>query len=53
LVKSLEHRLLQTTFKDEQQKALRDFLGSKTKTDDTDVRTAIRLVMATPQYQVT
>jgi uncharacterized protein (DUF1800 family) len=53
LVKSLEHRLLQTTLKDEQQKALRDFLGSKTKLDDMDVRTAIRLVMATPQYQVT
>ncbi|MGA9452733.1 MAG: DUF1800 domain-containing protein [Verrucomicrobiia bacterium] len=53
LVKSLENRLLQTTLKDEQQKALRDFLGNKTKLDDADVRTAIRLVMATPQYQVT
>ena len=53
LVKSLENRLLQTALKDEQQKALRDFLGSKTKFDDADVRTAIRLVMATPQYQVT
>ncbi len=53
LVKSLEHRLLQTTLKDEQQKALSDFLGNKTKLDDADVRTAIRLVMATPQYQVT
>jgi uncharacterized protein (DUF1800 family) len=53
LVASLETRLLQTTLKEEQQKALRDFLGSKTKLDDVDVRTAIRLVMATPQYQVT
>jgi len=53
LVKSLENRLLQTTLKDEQQKALRDFLDTKTKLDDADVRTAIRLVMATPQYQVT
>src|SRR5208282_1230855 len=53
LVKSLEHRLLQTTLKNEQQKALRDFLGSKTKLDDADVLTAIRLIMATPQYQVT
>jgi uncharacterized protein (DUF1800 family) len=53
LVKSLENRLLQTTLKDKQQKALRDFLGARTKFDDADVRTAIRLVMATPQYQVT
>ncbi|HXR04585.1 MAG TPA: DUF1800 domain-containing protein [Verrucomicrobiae bacterium] len=53
LVKSLEHRLLQTTLRDEQQKALRDFLDTKTKLDNADVQTAIRLVMATPQYQVT
>lgn len=53
LVKSLEHRLLQTTLKDEQQKALRDFLEARPKLDDADVKTAIRLVMATPQYQVT
>ena len=53
LVKSLEHRLLQTTLRDEQQKALRDFLDTKPKLDAADVQTAIRLVMATPQYQVT
>jgi uncharacterized protein (DUF1800 family) len=53
LVNSLEHRLLQTTLKDEQQKALRDFLASKPKLDDSDILTATRLVMATPQYQVT
>jgi uncharacterized protein (DUF1800 family) len=53
LVKSLEHRLLQTTLKNEQQRALRDFLDTKTKLDDAAVKTAIRLVMATPQYQVT
>ncbi|MFZ1073930.1 MAG: DUF1800 domain-containing protein [Verrucomicrobiia bacterium] len=52
LVNSLEHRLLQTTLKDEQQKALRDFLASKPKLDDSDILTATRLVMATPQYQV-
>ena len=53
LVKSLENRLLQTSLRDEQQKALRDFLDTKAKLDDADVQTAIRLVMATPQYQVT
>ena len=53
LVASLEHRLLQTALRGKQEKALREFLGSKTKLDDADVLTAIRLVMATPQYQVT
>ena len=53
LIASLENRLLQTALRDDQQKALRDFLDAKTKLDDADVRTAIRLVMATPQYQVT
>jgi hypothetical protein len=53
LVKSLEHRLLQTTLKDEQRKALRDFLDARPKLDDADVKIALRLVMATPQYQVT
>jgi hypothetical protein len=53
LVVALEHRLLQSRFKGGQEKALRDFLGSKTKLTDADIQTAIRLVMATPQYQVT
>jgi len=53
LVAALEHRLLQTTLGGKQQKALREFLASKTTLDDADVLTAIRLVMATPQYQVT
>ena len=53
LVASLEHRLLQSTLKDEQEKALRDFLDSKTKLTDADILTAIRLVMSTPEYQVT
>ncbi|MGA2786995.1 MAG: DUF1800 domain-containing protein [Verrucomicrobiota bacterium] len=53
LVAALEHRLLQCKFKGDQEKALRDFLGSKTKFNDADIQAAIRLVMATPQYQVT
>jgi len=53
LVKLLEIRLLQTTLKNEQSKALHDFLDTKPKLDDADVKTAIRLVMATPQFQVT
>ncbi len=53
LVASLEHRLLQTTLKGEQEKALREFLDAKTKLTDADILTAIRLVMSTPAYQVT
>jgi uncharacterized protein (DUF1800 family) len=53
LVAALEHRLLQSPLKGDQEKALRDFLASKTKLNDEDILTAIRLVMATPQYQVT
>ena len=53
LVASLEHRLLQSPLKDGQKKALNDFLDSKAQLNDADVLTAVRLVMATPQYQVT
>jgi uncharacterized protein (DUF1800 family) len=53
LVASLEHRLLQSPLKDGQKKALNDILDSKAQLNDADVLTAVRLVMATPQYQVT
>jgi uncharacterized protein (DUF1800 family) len=53
LVASLEHRLLQSDLHGDQEKALRDFLDSKTKLDDADILTVIRLVMSTPEYQVT
>jgi uncharacterized protein (DUF1800 family) len=53
LVASLEHRLLQSDLHGDQEKALRDFLDSKTKLIDADILTVIRLVMSTPQYQVT
>jgi hypothetical protein len=52
LVSSLEHRLLQSTFSNEQEQALRDFLNSKTALSDADILTAVRLVMSTPEYQV-
>ncbi len=47
LVAALEMRLFQTTLNREQQLALRDFL------DNADIVTAIRLMMSTPEYQVT
>ncbi len=53
IVAALEHRLLQASLKGEQEKALRDFLASRNSLSDDDIRSAIRLVMATPQYQVT
>lgn len=53
LVAALERRLLQTTLKEGQNEALRDFLNSRQILTDTDIRTAIRLVMSTPEYQVT
>lgn len=52
LAAALEHRLLQTPLKSDQQKALRDFLNSRGELDDDDIRVAIRLVMATPDYQI-
>ena len=52
LVASLQHRLLQSTLKGDQEQALREFLDSKEKLNDADILTAIRLVMSTPEYQV-
>ncbi len=53
LVTALEKRLLQAPLKGEQELALSEFLDSKNKLNDEDIRTAIRLVMSTPAYQVT
>jgi uncharacterized protein (DUF1800 family) len=53
IVASLQHRLFQTALDTEQQEALREFLDSKEKLSDADILTAIRLMMSTPEYQVT
>jgi len=53
LVAALQHRLLQSALKDDQAKALGDFLSTRGQLSDADIRTAIRLVMCTPEYQVT
>lgn len=53
LMAALERRLLQTTLKEEQNEALRDFLNSRQTLSDADIHTVIRLVMSTPEYQVT
>ena len=53
IVAALQKRLFQTTLKKDQQEALHDFLEAKTKLNDADIITAIRLMMSTPDYQVT
>ena len=53
LVAALEHRLLQSSLKGKQETALREFLDSKEKLNDEDILTVIRLMMSTPEYQVT
>jgi uncharacterized protein (DUF1800 family) len=53
LVAALERRLFQTSLNEEQQQTLRDFLAAKTKLSDADILTTIRLMMSTPDYQVT
>ncbi len=53
VVASLQHRLLQSTLNDDQEKTLREFLDSRTQLTDADIQTVIRLVMSTPAYQVT
>ena len=53
IIASLENRLFQTTLKKDQQEALQEFLDSKTKMSNADIVTAIRLMMSTPEYQIT
>ena len=53
IVASVQHRLLQSDLSDDQENALRDFLDSRTQLTNSDILTVVRLVMATPAYQVT
>ena len=53
IVATLEHRLFQAALNSEQEQTLREFLDSKTKMANADILTAIRLMMSTPEYQVT
>jgi len=53
LITALEKRLLQGNLSDKQEQALRQYLDAKTTLDESDIRDAIRLVMCTPEYQVT
>ncbi len=53
LVAALEKRLLQDHLKPKQEKVLREFLDTRPELDQDAIRTAIRLVMSTPEYQLT
>ena len=53
LVAALEKRLLQSKLKPRQEQALREYLDSQTELEDHDVLETIRLVMSTPEYQLT
>jgi uncharacterized protein (DUF1800 family) len=53
IIASLQNRLFQSVLRKEQRDTLQDFLDAKTKMTDADILTAIRLMMSTPDYQVT
>jgi hypothetical protein len=53
LIGALQKRLLQSKLKPAQEKALRDYLDSQGELDEGDILNAIRLVMSTPEYQLT
>ncbi len=53
LIPALERRLLQARLTPQQEKVLREYLGGQKQLDDGTVLSAIRLVMSTPEYQLT
>ncbi|HWX21555.1 MAG TPA: DUF1800 domain-containing protein [Candidatus Binatia bacterium] len=53
LVAALEKRFLQSKLKPRQEGVLRDYLAEHPELDDDALRNAIRLVMSTPEYQLT
>jgi uncharacterized protein (DUF1800 family) len=53
LIPALERRLLQAKMTPEQEKVLRDYLDGAPQLDDGAILGAIRLVMSTPEYQLT
>jgi uncharacterized protein (DUF1800 family) len=53
LIPAIEKRLLQGKLKSKQEKTLRDYLASKTDLGNDTILNAIRLVMSTPEYQLT
>ena len=53
LIPALERRLLQARLTPEQDKVLREYLAGQRQLDESAILNAIRLVMSTPEYQLT
>jgi hypothetical protein len=53
LIPALEKRLLQAKLKPDQGKALREYLEGRRQLSEDAIHNAIRLVMSTPEYQLT
>ncbi len=53
LIPALERRLLQGKLKPKQEQTLREYLDSQGTLDDNDILETIRLLMSTPEYQLT
>ncbi|MFP6901238.1 MAG: DUF1800 domain-containing protein [Opitutales bacterium] len=53
LIATLEKRLLQDKLKEQQRGSLSEFLKGKKELDRDDVLQLVRLIMSTPQYQLT
>jgi uncharacterized protein (DUF1800 family) len=53
LVAALERRLLQSKLSGKQEQTLRDFLDVQTTLNDGVILNAVRLMMSTPEYQLT
>ncbi|HZQ47872.1 MAG TPA: DUF1800 family protein, partial [Verrucomicrobiae bacterium] len=53
LVAALEKRLLQAKLSPKQEQTLRDYLAGQDALDDAAILNTIRLMMSTPEYQLT
>jgi uncharacterized protein (DUF1800 family) len=53
LIATLEQRFLQSELKPKQKQALKDYLDSQGELDSHDILEAVRLIMSTPEFQLT
>jgi hypothetical protein len=53
MIAALGKRFLQGRLTERHQEVVREYLASRSRFDDNDIRHCIRLLMCTPEYQVT
>jgi uncharacterized protein (DUF1800 family) len=53
VIAKLEKRFIQGQLTDKHRQVLRDYLEPRTDLEDQDIRHAVRLLMSTPEYQIT